>query len=404
MVSSVSQIPANSNAFERAFSLSTAALPRLPVALVLSLWNPWDCKAEVLPFLAWALSVDYWRDWWPEDRKRRVVAESVAFHKLKTSIAADRMACAYADAELISYHLPRDGFAIGQAVSREAYQRWIGGLPELRVYQLPPRPNLFPPLGGAIGMHPICRGGQMQRARRAELRQGDRVVALVVSGETTGTDGEVLSDIERVSVPAAPSATLAVGRGPLSLPIGGVPSSRRIFSFRWQPTSRDPFDLLPGVPSLVPVETTPRKEGLLKPHRPWRVVVGRTSFNGALTSPGPENWYIALRVADGTGPSGTRPRSGAIGRDRLARQRYSKELSVLLKRPARRGFPYSGGRVLADPAPKVRDLLDAIGSAQAQRDRVFVNLNVYRPLTVADLATVSEATRVGDFRLLTRRQ
>ena len=108
------------------------------------------------------------------------------------------------------------------------------------------------------------------------------------------------------------------GRGPLSLPIGGVPSSRRIFSFRWQPTSRDPFDLTPGVPSLVPVETTPRKEGLLKPHRPWRVVVGRTSFNGALTSPGPENWYLALRVADGTGPS-SRARAVIAGTSKCRR-------------------------------------------------------------------------------------
>ncbi|MCO5082656.1 MAG: phage tail protein I [Rhizobiaceae bacterium] len=403
MAEAVSLLPANSKAFERAFSISVAELRRMPAELILTLWDPWTIPAGFLAVLAWGLHLDYWREWWPEFRKRQVIAESRAFHRLKSTIAADRMACAYADAELISYHLPRDGFAIGRGVTPEAYERWVAGLPEIRVYQLPPRENRFPPLGGAIGRHPFCRGGQMQRARRAELRQGDRIVPLVVSGETTGTDGETLSDIERVSVPKPPAATLAVGRGAFSLPIGKVPSSRRVFSFRWQPTSRDPFDLVPGVPSLIPVEATPRKEGLFRPHRPWRFVVGRTPVTGSFGWPRPDDWYLALRVADGSGPSGVRPRSGAIGRDRLPRERYSKELAVLLTRPARRGFPFSSGRIVPSPDAKVADVLEAIGSAQSLRDRVSVNLNVYRPLTVADLETVTDRTRVGDYRLMTRR-
>lgn len=403
MAEAVSLLPANSKAFERAFSISVAELRRMPAELILTLWDPWTIPAGFLAVLAWGLHLDYWREWWPEFRKRQVIAESRAFHRLKSTIAADRMACRYADAELISYHLPRDGFAIGRVPTPEAYERWISALPEIRVYQLGPRPNRFPPLGGAIGRHPFCRGGQMQRARRAELRQGDRVVPLVVSGETMSTDGETLSDIERVSVPKAPARTLAVGRGPMTLPIGKDPSSRRIFSFRWKPTSRDPFDLIPGVPSLVPVETTPRKVGLMQPHKPWRMIVGRTRCTGALTVPKPESWYLALRVADGSGPSGVRPRSGAIGRDRLPRERFTKELAVLLKRPARRGFPFTGARILPSPDAKVRDVLEAIGTAQSLRDRVLVNFNVYRPLTVGDLDTVTDDTRVGDYRLMTRR-
>lgn len=396
-------MPDEYKAFERVLVQAFVDFGILPSALIQTLWDPWTCPKEALPLLAWAWSVDYWRDEWMEFRKRQVIAESRAFHRLKSTIAADRMACRYADAELISYHLPRDGFAIGRGVTPEAFERWVAGLPEIRVYQLPPRENRFPPLGGAIGRHPICRGGQMQRARRAELRQGDRIVPLVVSGETTGTDGETLSDIERVSVPKPPAATLAAGRGPFSLPIGKAPSTRRVFSFRWRPTSRDPFDLVPGVPSLIPVEATPRKVGLLRPHRPWRFVVGRTPVTGSFGYPRPDDWYLALRVADGSGPSGTRPRSGAIGRDRLPRERYSKELAVLLTRPARRGFPFASARIVPSPDAKVADVLEAIASAQALRDQVAVNFNVYRPLTVADLDTVTDETRVGDYRLMTRR-
>ncbi|MCO5083401.1 MAG: phage tail protein I [Rhizobiaceae bacterium] len=365
-------------AFEHTHSLVNAwfkAQLALYAETLRTLWSPWDCPVDMLDELAWAWSVDFWRDEWMEFRKRQVIAESRAFHRLKSTIAADRMACRYADAELISYHLPRDGFAIGRGVTPEAFERWVAGLPEIRVYQLPPREN----------------------------RQGDRIVPLVVSGETTGTDGETLSDIERVSVPKPPAATLAVGRGPFSLPIGKAPSTRRVFSFRWRPTSRDPFDLVPGVPSLIPVEATPRKVGLFRPHRPWRFVVGRTPVTGSFGYPRPDDWYLALRVADGSGPSGTRPRSGAIGRDRLPRERYSKELAVLLTRPARRGFPFASARIVPSPDAKVADMLEAIASAQALRDQVAVNFNVYRPLTVADLDTVTDETRVGDYRLMTRR-
>ncbi|CAK7257554.1 MULTISPECIES: phage tail protein I [unclassified Shinella] len=358
---------------------------------------------DALPHLAWGWSADYWRDEWPEHRQRQVTLEQPAFHRLKGSIPADRMACAYADAELISWHVPRDGFVIGAGPTREAYERWVTSLPEIRIYPLGPRPSRTPPLGGALGRHPACRGGQMERARRAELRRGARVVPLVVSGETRGPDGVVLSEIERISIPRAARPVLAAN-GAIACRIAASPSSRRVFSFDWRPSVADPFHLRPGVPSLVPVEAVPRKVAITRPHRAWRQIVGRTPVTGALApSPGREDWYLALRVADGTGPSGSRPRTGAVGRHRLPRERYTKELSVLLARPVRRGFPFSGRRIVVDPKGKIDDVLSAIATAQVARDRVFVNFNVVRELTVADLDTITASTRIGALKSLPRR-
>lgn len=360
--------------------------------------------AAALPHLAWSWSTDYWRDEWPEHRKRQVTLEQPAFHYLKGSIPADRMACAYADAELISYHLPRDGFMIGRNPSPQAYEAWLRALPEIRIYPLPPRATKTPPLGGALGRHPVFRGAPLQQARRAELRKGDQVVALVVSGETFDPDGQALAEIERVSVPAAPSATLAVGRGPFSGPIGKPPSTRRVFDFDWRPVSTDPFDMRPGVPSMMPAEATPRRVSIPHPHRPWRIVIGRTAVGGAVApAPARENFYLALRVADGTGPSGSRPRTGAVGRSRLPRAAFTKELSVLVARPKKRGFPFSSRRITPDPAAKARDVLSAIASAQVARDLVTVNFNVVRDLTVADLNTIDETTRIGAVKLMSRR-
>lgn len=56
------------------------------------LWNPWTCPEPFLDLLAAALSVDWWRDAWPFDVKRRVIAASPAIHKIKGKRAAIRMA------------------------------------------------------------------------------------------------------------------------------------------------------------------------------------------------------------------------------------------------------------------------------------------------------------------------
>lgn len=360
--------------------------------------------AAALPHLAWSWSTDYWRDEWPEHRKRQVTLEQPAFHYLKGSIPADRMACAYANAELISYHLPRDGFMIGRSPTRQEHERWLGSLPEIRIYPLPPRATRTPPLGGALGRHPVFGGPAMQRARRAELRKGDQVIDLVVSGETFDPDGVAIAEIERVSVPAPPVRTLAVGRGPLTRQIGPHPSTRRVFDFDWKPTSADPFDLRPGVPSMAPAEAYPRRVAIPQPHRPWRLVVGRTPVGSAIgASPARDEFYLALRIADGTGPSGSRPRTGAIGRSRLPRAEFTKELSVLVARPPKRGFPFNGRRIVPDPSAIAADVLSAIASAQVKRDVVTVNFNVVRDLTIADLDDIDENTRIDAVKLMSRR-
>lgn len=47
------------------------------------LWDPDTCPAALLPFLAWALSVDAWNSNWPEHIKRSVVREAIAIQRRK---------------------------------------------------------------------------------------------------------------------------------------------------------------------------------------------------------------------------------------------------------------------------------------------------------------------------------
>ncbi|MEG3080833.1 phage tail protein I [Halomonas sp. 5021] len=82
-------LPANSTPLERAAAQALAEIQDVPVPLR-QLWNPYDCPAHLLPYLAWALSVDRWDPAWTTATKRDVVSASWAVHKRKGTISALR--------------------------------------------------------------------------------------------------------------------------------------------------------------------------------------------------------------------------------------------------------------------------------------------------------------------------
>lgn len=83
-------LPPNRTPFEAAVS-KTAPLS-LDVEVLRTLWNPWTIPAALLPWLAWALSVDEWDKTWDEATQRRVIAASIGIHRKKGSVAAVRAA------------------------------------------------------------------------------------------------------------------------------------------------------------------------------------------------------------------------------------------------------------------------------------------------------------------------
>lgn len=76
-------------------------------------WSPERAPAAVLPWLAWALSVDDWDEAWSEERKRAVIAASVEVHRHKGTVGSMKQALqsmGYGDARIIEAgELPRYG-------------------------------------------------------------------------------------------------------------------------------------------------------------------------------------------------------------------------------------------------------------------------------------------------------
>lgn len=82
-------LPAGSSPLEIAAAQACARLGNVPVPLR-QLWNADLCPLPLLPYLAWAWSVDRWDENWPEATKRAVVKSSAYVHKRKGTIGAIR--------------------------------------------------------------------------------------------------------------------------------------------------------------------------------------------------------------------------------------------------------------------------------------------------------------------------
>lgn len=61
-------------------ALSHIETVNLPIR---DLWDPWKCPLPALPYLAWAMKVDYWQASWPEKVKRQVVASALDIHRIR---------------------------------------------------------------------------------------------------------------------------------------------------------------------------------------------------------------------------------------------------------------------------------------------------------------------------------
>ncbi|HAV46323.1 MAG TPA: phage tail protein I [Halomonas sp.] len=80
-------LPPNATPQERAVSETLSRTDTINVP-IRALWRPNDCPAHLLPWLAWALSVDEWDEQWSEQQKREAIATAVYLHRHKGTKAA----------------------------------------------------------------------------------------------------------------------------------------------------------------------------------------------------------------------------------------------------------------------------------------------------------------------------
>lgn len=82
-------LPSNATQLEGLAAQALAQIERVPVP-IRDLISPTRCPVALLPYLAWAMSVDRWEESWPESTKRQVIASSYYVHAHKGTIGSLR--------------------------------------------------------------------------------------------------------------------------------------------------------------------------------------------------------------------------------------------------------------------------------------------------------------------------
>ena len=86
-------LPPNATAKERALAEAVARLSDVPVR-VRDVWSVDTIPLALLPWLAWAYSVDEWDSSWLESQKRATVKSALQVQKIKGTIGAVKTALA----------------------------------------------------------------------------------------------------------------------------------------------------------------------------------------------------------------------------------------------------------------------------------------------------------------------
>lgn len=81
-MSNRSLLPPNSTPAERAAEATMSRIGLVPTPLR-QLWDADTCPAPLLPWLAWALSIDAWKSYWPENVKRAVIRTAIDIQRRK---------------------------------------------------------------------------------------------------------------------------------------------------------------------------------------------------------------------------------------------------------------------------------------------------------------------------------
>lgn len=98
-------LPHNATGFETALDDVTARIGAVPVR-VRDVWDPDTCPENVLPWLAWALSIDQWNTAWTAQQKRDAIKAAILVQKVKGTIGAVRagLSAIDLDTRVVEWH------------------------------------------------------------------------------------------------------------------------------------------------------------------------------------------------------------------------------------------------------------------------------------------------------------
>lgn len=127
-------LPRNASDLEHDLDASAARIGGVPVP-IRDLWDPDKAPVHTLPWLAWALSIDFWDDAWSERQKRAAIRQSWRLHRRKGTMGGLRDTVRLSGGRLIRATVPPSKTFIAPSWTPAERRAWLSRFPELRVYQ-----------------------------------------------------------------------------------------------------------------------------------------------------------------------------------------------------------------------------------------------------------------------------
>jgi hypothetical protein len=374
-------LPRHSSPPEKALAGLNHAAFGLPFPIA-TLWNPWTIRADLLAHLAHALRVDFWRESWPEARKRSVCANAFALKRMKGTLAGIGRHIELADGKLLRAVLPPQRVFSGASLTRAQREAWLDRLPQIRVHLAREKATAgFKVFTGGRTYRSFCDGRFFMPStagQRLQLRS-----VWVEGGLATPARVEQFQGFYRIYRPGHAGRRVFVG-----LPVG-----RRFFqpSSAWQriitiaPATNQPWRQPVG-PKLEPVSAEPELV-VVSRSKGRRAFVGDT-MRGHFLCPHRSLSYHRFAFYDGTRvPMRARPvQFMSVGRYGWPARVAQLEVSA----PGRRPEWAAGGGIIV---PKARfwrphdgrptqDVMRAIRVSKRAADRVLLK-HAARPRLLA---------------------
>ena len=400
MIDRPALLPPNASQYELAIAEAVAQWWDIPVAHLDTLWDPRQIPADLLPFLAWALSLDIWNDRWDISKKRSVTARSVALSRLRGTEPAFREFLNIVDARLVEFLPPPQGLFPKNQWTGDQLRKWRNQFPEIRVYPFRIRHTLprnmltigQPWFGSRHILRPSVAG--IYGGRRATwVKEG---VETNVSVRVDVGSGEFARGIFTVVLPTSlPRLAPSFITGRNVIPRSSTAKSR---NYIYGQGARTPDLLQPGTaislePDHVAAQHVVRGGFFLGKGHTLSMILRR--------SVAAEHVYDSVRIYD---PESAitfgAPRKGGwiLGSSKLRQKPFLLRITADLSRKRR------GGLVVGKSFPqivrpfdtaRVDEGLSAVRAAKIGRDRVMVRTNLHREINASDSIRPDGSFRVG---------
>jgi phage tail P2-like protein len=375
-----SLLPPHSTRWELAQSLASANRRPLPADLPRRVWDPDRCPVDLLPYLAWGLGLEIWKDDWPEEKKRALIKRIWRLKRRKTTLQGIKDYVDLVGGEIVKAVRPKDRMWWVPAMSPQERAALDARLPEIRIFPRPPVKTADPEQTFFNVSFWQSGARYPERAMRAWLDRATFVQDGIEQRVTiTGLDGNAVDSSYVIQLRASAVGKSFYGRSQF----GGarIPSDAERHVITIAPNDGAlTFSVSSG---LIPIAVRPEPKAEIVAAPVYKAFHWPSFFNASCRTPSDalDHLYDSLRFMD--------PRKiGAHGRpmsfwvwSHSGIVAFSAELTLRtpIAKPLWQFWAFWGeGFWAATDLTPLWDALEAIRASQAARDDVSVSLQLFR--------------------------